>query len=75
MVERALMAYVFPGLDYNQTYVPKALGVGIEVGIFDALGTLGFLGTPGAKGMISLSYPVDGVFSQTHIFTDAYFDI
>lgn len=38
------------------------------VTVSTALGTLGFLGTPGAKGMISLSYPVDG-----GIFADAYF--
>lgn len=68
MFEKALMGYVFQGLDYNQTYVPKALGVGIEVEEFDGVGTLGFLGTPGAKGMISLSYPFDG-----GIFADAYF--
>lgn len=68
MFEKALVSFVFEGLDYDFTYTPKPLGVGIQVGEFDALGTLGFLGTPGAKGMISLSYPFDG-----GIFADAYF--
>lgn len=67
MFEKALMAYVFEGLDYDFTYTPKPLGVGIEVGNFDGSGTLGFLGTPGAKGMISMSYPFDG-----GVFADAY---
>lgn len=68
LFEKALMVYVFEGLDYNYTYTPKPLGVGIQVQEFDASGTLGFLGTPGAKGMITLSYPYDG-----GIFADAYF--
>lgn len=68
MFERALMSYVFEGVDYAMTYSPKPLGVGIDVGVFDANGTLGFVGTPGAKGMISISFPIDG-----GIFADAYF--
>lgn len=68
LFEKALMSYVFEGTDYALTYSPKPLGVGIDVGIFDANGTLGFSGTPNAKGMISLSFPVDG-----GIFADAYF--
>lgn len=68
MFEKSLMAYVFEGLDYNFTYTPKPLGVGIEVQEYDSTGTLGFLGTSGAKGMITLSYPVGG-----GIFADAYF--
>lgn len=68
MFEKALLGYVFQGLDYNQTYSPKALGVSIEVSDFGETGTLGFLGTPGAKGMVSLSYPFNG-----GIFADAYF--
>lgn len=68
LFEKALMAYVFEGLDYNFTYTPKPLGVGIKVDEFDANGTLGFVGTPGAKGMITLSYPYNG-----GIFADAYF--
>ena len=62
------MAYIFEGLDYNFTYTPKPLGVGIEVQEFDSTGTLGFLGTTGAKGMITLSYPFGG-----GVFADAYF--
>lgn len=68
LFEKAIMAYVFEGTDYNFTYHPKPLGVGIGYAEFDATGTLGFLGTPGAKGMISLSYPFDG-----GIFANAYF--
>lgn len=68
MFEKALMAYVFEGLDYNYTYTPKPLGVGVEVQEFDSTGTLGFLGTSGAKGMITLSYPFGG-----GLFADAYF--
>lgn len=68
LFEKAIMAYVFEGTDYNFTYHPKPLGVGIGVGEFDATGTLGFLGTPGAKGMISLSYPFNG-----GVFANAYF--
>lgn len=68
LFEKALMAFVFEGLDYNLTYSPKPLGVGIQVGVFDVNGTLGFAGTPNAKGMISLSFPSDG-----GIFADAYF--
>lgn len=68
LFEKALMAYVFEGLDYNFTYTPKPLGVGISIEEFDAAGTLGFLGTPGALGMISLSYPFGG-----GVFADAYF--
>lgn len=68
LFERALMSYVFEGVDYNFTYTPKPLGVGIQVEEYDAIGTLGFLGTPGARGMISLSYPVGG-----GVFADAYF--
>ena len=68
LFEKALMVYVFDGVDYNFTYTPKPLGVGIGVEEYDANGTLGFLGTPNAKGMISLSYPVGG-----GIFADAYF--
>ena len=66
--EKALMAYVFDGLDYRFTYTPKPLGVGINAQEFDATGTLGFLGTPNAKGMITLSYPFNG-----GIFADVYF--
>lgn len=68
LFEKAIMAYVFEGTDYNFTYHPKPLGVGIGYAEFDATGTLGFLGTPGAKGMISLSYPFNG-----GIFANAYF--
>ena len=68
LFEKSLMAYVFEGLDFNQTYTPKPLGVGVQVEEFDANGTLGFLGTPGAKGMITLSYPFGGGF-----FADVYF--
>lgn len=68
MFEKALMTYVFEGLDYNFTYTPKPLGVGIAVEEFDSTGTLGFLGTVGAKGMITLSYPFNG-----GIFADIYF--
>ena len=68
MFEKALMAYIFEGLDYNFTYTPKPLGVGIEVQEFDSTGTLGFLGTPSAKGMITLSYPFGG-----GVFADVYF--
>ena len=56
------MGYVFEGLDYSFTYTPKPLGVGITVEEYNSLGTLGFLGTPGALGMISLSYPFGGGF-------------
>lgn len=66
--EKAIMAFVFEGLDFNNTYTPKPLGVGITVEEFDSTGTLGFLGTTGAKGMITLSYPFNG-----GIFADAYF--
>lgn len=66
--EKALMAYVFDGLDYKFTYTPKTLGVGINAQEFDAIGTLGFLGTPNARGMITLSYPFNG-----GIFADVYF--
>lgn len=68
MFEKALMVYVFEGLDYNFTYTPKPLGVGLNVEEYDANGTLGFLGTVGAKGMITLSFPFNG-----GIFADAYF--
>lgn len=68
LFEQGLMAYVFEGTNYNFTYHPKPLGIGIEYGEFDSTGTLGFLGTPGAKGMISLSYPFNG-----GIFANAYF--
>lgn len=68
MFEKAIMAYVFNGTDYNFTYHPKPLGVGVGVEEFDATGTLGFLGTPGAKGMISLGSPFNG-----GIFANAYF--
>lgn len=68
LFEKGLMAYVFDGVDYKFTYPPKPLGVGVGVGEFDAVGTLGFLGTPNAKGMITLSYPFGG-----GIFADAYF--
>lgn len=68
LFEKAIMAYVFEGTDYNFTYHPKPLGVGIGYAEFDSAGTLGFLGTPGAKGMISLSYPFDG-----GTFANAYF--
>lgn len=68
LFEKALMSYVFEGVDYNFTYTPKPLGIGIRVEEYDAVGTLGFLGTPGAKGMITLSYPFNG-----GIFADAYF--
>ena len=68
MFEKAIMAYVFEGTDYNFTYHPKPLGVGIGYAEFDATGTLGFLGTPGAKGMISLGFPFNG-----GIFANAYF--
>lgn len=68
LFEKAIMAYVFDGTDYNFTYHPKPLGVGVGVAEFDATGTLGFLGTPGAKGMISLGFPFNG-----GIFANAYF--
>ena len=68
LFEKAIMAYVFDGTDYNFTYHPKPLGVGVGVTEFDATGTLGFLGTPGAKGMISLGFPFNG-----GIFANAYF--
>lgn len=68
LFEKAVMAYVFEGLDYNFTYSPKPLGIGLEVGEFDSSGTLGFVGTPLAKGMITLSYPYNG-----GIFADVYF--
>lgn len=68
LFEKAIMGYVFDGVDYNFTYHPKPLGVGISVEEFDSIGTLGFLGTPGAKGMISLGFPFNG-----GIFANAYF--
>lgn len=68
LFEKAIMAFVFEGTDYNFTYHPKPLGVGVGYNEFDATGTLGFLGTPGAKGMISLSYPFNG-----GVFANAYF--
>lgn len=68
LFEKAIMSYVFDGVDYNFTYHPKPLGVGVSVAEFDATGTLGFLGTPGAKGMISLGFPYNG-----GIFANAYF--
>lgn len=68
LFEKAIMAYVFDGTDYNFTYHPKPLGVGVGVAEFDATGTLGFLGTPGAEGMISLGFPFNG-----GIFANAYF--
>lgn len=68
MFEKAIMAYVFEGRDYNFTYHTKPLGVGVGYAEFDAIGTLGFLGTPGAKGMISLGFPFNG-----GIFANAYF--
>lgn len=68
LFEKAIMTYVFEGVDYNFTYHPKPLGVGIGYAEFDSTGTLGFLGTPGAKGMISLGFPFNG-----GIFANAYF--
>lgn len=68
MFEKSLMTYVFAGLDYDFTYTPKPLGVGLDVIEGDLVGTLGFVGTLNAKGMISLSFPFDG-----GIFADAYF--
>ena len=68
LFEKAIMGYAFEGTDYNFTYHPKPLGVGIGVEEFDSTSTLGFLGTPRAKGMISLGYPFDG-----GIFANAYF--
>lgn len=69
MFEKALMSYVFSGVDYNFTYTPKPLGVGITVEEYDSTGTLGFVGTQNAKGMISLSFPFNG-----GIFANAYYD-
>lgn len=68
MFEKALLSYVFEGVDYNYTYSPKPLGVGVIAEEYDAAGTLGFIGTPGAKGMVSLSFPFNG-----GVFADAYF--
>lgn len=68
LFEKSLLSYVFDGLDYKFTYTPKPLGVGLQAQEFDASGTLGFLGTPNAKGMISLSFPFNG-----GIFADLYF--
>lgn len=68
LFEQALMAYVFDGVNYQFTYHPKPVGVGMGYGEFDSVGTLGFLGTPGAKGMVSLSFPFNG-----GIFANAYF--
>lgn len=68
MFERSIMAYVFEGANYNFTYHPKPLGIGLEYAEFDSTGTLGFVGTPGAKGMISLTFPLNG-----GIFANAYF--
>ena len=68
LFEKTLMSYVFEGVDYNFTYAPKPLGIGVGVEEYDAVGTLGFLGTSGAKGMISLAFPFNG-----GIFADAYF--
>lgn len=68
LFEKAIMAYVFEGVDYNFTYHPKPLGIGVGYAEFDSTGTLGFLGTPGAKGMISLGFPFNG-----GIFANAYF--
>ena len=40
------MAYVFDGVDYKLRIHPNHLGVGVGVGEFDAVGTLGFLRNP-----------------------------
>lgn len=66
--ELAVMGYTFQGIDYPYNYTPKPLGIGISIEEYDSAGTLGFAGTPGAKGMISLSLPING-----GVFANLYF--
>lgn len=66
--ERAVMGYTFQGIDYPYNYTPKPLGVGIEIEEYDSTGTLGFIGTPNARGMISLALPLNG-----GVFANIYF--
>lgn len=70
--EKALIAAEFSFQKYPTYYSPKPLGVTLELFEFDSLGTLGFIGTPGAKGMISLSTPNPdgGIFATIKYFDE-----
>lgn len=59
LFERTLIAQIFEGEFYNYSYYPRPLGVFITI-IDGVQGDLGFLDTPGAKGMVSLGLPSDG---------------
>lgn len=69
--EKSLFGYQFSFEKYPTYYSPKPLGVDIELVEASPLGTLGFVGTPRAKGMILLSdeNPDGGVFG-TALFED-----
>lgn len=70
--EKALIAAEFTFQKYPTYYSPKPLGVGLELFEYDSLGTLGFIGTPNAKGMITLSNPTfdGGVFGSVKYFSE-----
>lgn len=70
--EKALIAAEFTFQKYPTYYSPKPLGVGLELFEYDSLGTLGFVGTPNAKGMITLSNPTfdGGVFGSVKYFSE-----
>lgn len=70
--EKALIAAEFSFQKYPTYYSPKPLGVALELYEYDSVGTLGFVGTPSAKGMISLSTPNPdgGIFASIKYFEE-----
>lgn len=70
--EKAIIASEFSFQKYPTYYSPKPLGVTLELFEYDSLGTLGFIGTPTAKGMITLSEPNPdgGVFGSIKYFEE-----
>lgn len=70
--EKALIAAEFSFQRYPTYYSPKPLGVTLELFEYDSLGTLGFIGTPNAKGMIVLSDPAPdgGIFASVKYFDE-----
>lgn len=70
--EKALVAAEFSFQKYPTYYSPKPLGVALELFEYDSLGTLGFIGTPLAKGMITLSNPDPdgGIFASVKYFEE-----
>ena len=70
--EKALIAAEFSFQRYPTYYSPKPLGVALELFEYDSLGTLGFIGTPNAKGMITLSNPAPdgGIFASVKYFDE-----